>query len=562
MMMKMRRLACFAQGREMAELDMDEPERIMTYNGLESCILSSHSYEIESGTSRGDGSRTDSTDEDNSSCSSSKDGFGSFSSHWVTKRVEQQMDEWETSESPRHSSLKDQSGYAPRNSDVDAMKEKFAKLLLGDDVSGGTKGLSTALALSNAITNLAAEVFGEMWKLVPLPKESKIKWKREKDWLLSPANYMVQLVPAKQSGANGATMEIMIPKARMDINMNLPALQKLDSMLIDTLDSMAKTEFWYMEGGTHAEGRASNVEQGRRWWLPSPRVPTAGMSDTERKKLLYQSKMVLQVYKAAKSINENILLEMPVPTVIRDAIPKTGKTNLGEELHKVLNFESSSAEEMLNSLNLKSEHEALETVNRLEGAVLHWKGRIKEQAGGKSPSSWSFMKDPLIELDKMELLMKRAEALLQLLKLAYPNLPQTFLEVTKIQYGKDIGHAILEAYSRALGNLAFKILSRIADVLQEDVLSNPNSPLPESYFQGINVVGGVVGVSQRARQSFIDPMNRVGGRLEDSNACSKSYFEFTSDEGKSSSLASTPSRGSVWCVGREACGRVSCENSP
>ncbi|RWW89261.1 hypothetical protein BHE74_00001808 [Ensete ventricosum] len=40
-------------------------------------------------------------------------------------------------------------------SDMGQMKEKFAKLLLGEDMSGGGKGVSSALALSNAITNLA-----------------------------------------------------------------------------------------------------------------------------------------------------------------------------------------------------------------------------------------------------------------------------------------------------------------------------------------------------------------------------------------------------------------------
>lgn len=38
---------------------------------------------------------------------------------------------------------------------MEQMKEKFAKLLLGEDMSGGGKGVSSALALSNAITNLA-----------------------------------------------------------------------------------------------------------------------------------------------------------------------------------------------------------------------------------------------------------------------------------------------------------------------------------------------------------------------------------------------------------------------
>lgn len=41
------------------------------------------------------------------------------------------------------------------NSDMEQMKERFAKLLLGEDMSGGGKGVSSALALSNAFTNLA-----------------------------------------------------------------------------------------------------------------------------------------------------------------------------------------------------------------------------------------------------------------------------------------------------------------------------------------------------------------------------------------------------------------------
>lgn len=38
------------------------------------------------------------------------------------------------------------------------MKERFAKLLLGEDMSGGGKGVSTALAISNAITNLSGDI--------------------------------------------------------------------------------------------------------------------------------------------------------------------------------------------------------------------------------------------------------------------------------------------------------------------------------------------------------------------------------------------------------------------
>lgn len=117
---------------------------------------------------------------------------------------------------------------------------------------------------------------------------------------------------------------------------------------------------------------------------------------------------------------------------------QSGKANLGQELHKVLTAESSSGEDVLKSLNLRSEHSVLETINRLEAAIFSWKERIMEQVSGISPVrvSWSFVKDPMSEVDKMELLLDRAETLLQLLKTRHPDLPQTFLDATKVQYGK------------------------------------------------------------------------------------------------------------------------------
>ncbi|KAL0310387.1 UNVERIFIED_CONTAM: Rop guanine nucleotide exchange factor 14 [Sesamum calycinum] len=499
----------------------------MTYNGLESCILNGHSFDNESGTSRGEGCVTDSFDEDDSSCSSSTNAFGSFSSLWmIMKKDDQCQDEWNSPATPRRYNVKEKLDDGSRLSDVEAMKEKFAKLLLGEDITGGTKGVSTALALSNAITNLAASVFGELWKLEPLPEERKIKWKREMDWLLSPTNHMVELVPAKQNGTNGRTLEIMTPKARADVHMNLPALRKLDSMLIETLDSMVDTEFWYAEVGSRAEGRSRSAGQSKRWWLPSPRVPPVGLSDIERKRLLHQ---------------------------VRKGKP-------WEELYKILTAESMSAEEMSTCLNLKSEHSALEAINRLEAAVFAWKEKITEQNNGKSPvrTSWSFMKDPLSELDKTESLVYQAEVLLQQLKNKYPNLPQTFLDVTKIQYGKDVGHAILEAYSRVLANLAFSILSRIGDILQEDVMSNPNSPVAMSHLVGARIPGiSDSPMLDRVRHSLIHQLNSADGKSFNASDIEAHY-----EEAKISSVSATPSRSRVWCIGREACHSVSAQNSP
>ncbi|XP_060207884.1 rop guanine nucleotide exchange factor 14-like [Lycium barbarum] len=555
------RLACCTRDRELS-IDFDENQRITTYDGLES-ILNSQPYDNQSLTSRG-GGVTDSFDDDDSSSSSSNNAFGSFSSHWTT--MMKRDDEWDFAPSPQHYYVKEKPAYTTQFSDVETMKEKFAKLLLGEDVTGGTKGVSTALALSNAITNLAASVFGELWKLEPLAEDGKRKWKREMEWLLSPTNHMIELVPAKQNGSNGQKLEIMTPKARADIHMNLPALQKLDSMLLEALDSMVNTEFWYTEVGSRAEGRSRSAGESKRWWLPSPQVPITGLSDPERNKLLNQGKLVNQIFKAAKAINENVLSEMPVPTIIKDALPKSGRTSLGEDLYRILNAESTSADARLNSLNIKSEHDALEAVNRLEAAVLAWKEKIEEHACGKSPArtSWSFLKDSISELDKTEVLLGRAESLLQQLKIKYPNLPQTFLNVTKIQYGKDVGCSILEAYSRVLLNLAFSILTRIGEILQEDILSNPNSPAASCHLPGVRIPGlSDSPIPIRVRHSLIDQMNKTDGRSYDSrrtNASDMSDIEFV--ESKISSVTATPSRSRVWCIGKEACSSTSAENSP
>lgn len=445
-----RTLACCTRNKEIS-IDFGEQERITTYDGLESCILNSQSYDNENANSRCDEGVTDSLYDDDSSSSFSNNVFGSFSTHLTT--------------SPQHFYVQEKS-YTTQLSAVDTMKERFAKLLLGEDVTGGSKGVSTALALSNAITNLAASVFGELWKLEPLGDERKRKWITEMDWLLSPTNHMIELVPARQSGLNGQRLEIMTAKPRADVHMNLPALRQLDSMLLETLDSMVSTEFWYTEVSTRAQGKSI------KWCLS-----VAGLSGVERTKLVNQEKLVNQLFKAAKAINENVLAEMPVPTVIKDALPKCGRTSLGDDLYRILSTEQMSADEMFDSLSLKSENNALEVVNRLQGSILVWKERIADQASRKSPArrSWSFVKDPMSELDKLDVLLSRAETLLQLLKIKYPNLPQTFINVMKIQYGTDVGHLILEAYSRVLLNLSYKILTRIGEILQVDLSSSSNS---------------------------------------------------------------------------------------
>nr|GLL18077.1 rop guanine nucleotide exchange factor 14-like [Ipomoea trifida]GMC47803.1 rop guanine nucleotide exchange factor 14 [Ipomoea batatas]GMC54132.1 rop guanine nucleotide exchange factor 14 [Ipomoea batatas]GMC55980.1 rop guanine nucleotide exchange factor 14 [Ipomoea batatas]GMC60786.1 rop guanine nucleotide exchange factor 14 [Ipomoea batatas] len=510
MVMMRNRIPCCSREREMS-IDFDDQNGVTTYDGLESCIKQSESNDNESPSSRGDKCVTeDSLFDDDSSSVSSNTGLGSFSSHWTEAKTDDPgPDKLESSESPQHSWDMEDEGYRTGCSEVDKMKEEFSKLLLGEDMTGGSKGVSTALAMSNAISNLAANVFGEMLKLEPLSEENKRKWQTEMDWLLSPTKYMVELVPARQSGANGITFEIMTSQVRQDIHMNLPALQKLDSMLIDTLDSMVDSEFWYAEVGSRDDGQSKSVGQSKRWYNPNPQIPQSGLSDAERKKLLDGGKLVNQIFKAATAINENVLYEMPVPSIITDSLPKSSRVCLGDELYKILTTEPSSSVDNFNSLKLKSETAALEVINKLETSILMWKERIAEQAENGPPprSSWSFMKDPSAEVDRMEHLRNKAEALLLQIKIRYPNLPHTFVDTMKIQHSKDIGHSIVEAYSRILGSLAYSTLTRIGEIMQEDILINPNSPAVAYHFPGMS--DWTVHSEGLRHSSVVDMMNEA-----------------------------------------------------
>ena len=124
------------------------------------------------------------------------------------------------------------------------MKERFSKLLLGEDMSGCGNGVCTALAISNAITNLcgkpiyeqlnleeitffdskynfleiSATLFGQIWRLEPLRPEKKSMWRREMEWLLCVSDYIVELIPSWQTYPDGSKLEV---KILVSINSNV-----------------------------------------------------------------------------------------------------------------------------------------------------------------------------------------------------------------------------------------------------------------------------------------------------------------------------------------------------
>ncbi|KAL1328958.1 hypothetical protein HN51_046131 [Arachis hypogaea] len=360
-------------------------------------------------------------------------------------------------------------------SELEMMKERFAKLLLGEDMSGGGKGVCTAVTISNSITNLYATVFGQNLKLEPLKAEKKAMWKREMNCLLSLCDYIVEFAPTAQCLDDGTIVEMMTSRPRSDIYINLPALQKLDTLLMEILDSFKDTEFWYAEQGSMS-GNSSRSRAGsfrrvvvqrkdEKWWLPVPCVHPGGLSDKSRKHLIEKRDCANQIHKAAMAINSSVLAEMVIPETYMANLPKSGRACLGDTVYRYMSSaDKFSPDHLLDCLKISSEHEALELADRVESSMYTWR---RKACLSNSKSSWNKVKDLMAETDRKDknfLLAEKAETLLFCLKQRYPELSQTSLDTCKIQYNQDVGKAILESYSRVLEGLAFNIVAWIEDV--------------------------------------------------------------------------------------------------
>ncbi|XP_073128934.1 rop guanine nucleotide exchange factor 12 [Henckelia pumila] len=356
-----------------------------------------------------------------------------------------------------------------QHSDLELMKEKFTKLLLGEDMSGGGKGVSSALALSNAITNLAASAFGEQKRLEPMAAETKARWRKEIDWLLSVTDHIVEFVPSNQKSKDGTNMEIMVTNQRTDLHMNIPALRKLDAMLLDCLENFKdQNEFYYTSKNDDDSDKA---RQDDKWWIPTPKVPPNGLSEVTRKWLQFQKDSVNQVLKAAMAINAQVLSEMEIPENYIESLPKNGRASLGDSIYKSITDEHFDPNFLLSTLDLSSEHKILDLKNKIEASVVIWKRKMNSK---DIKSSWG----SAVSMEKRELFEDRAETILLILKHRFPGIPQSGLDISKIQYNIDVGQAILESYSRIIESLAFTVLSRIEDVMHADSLArNPDAEL-------------------------------------------------------------------------------------
>ncbi|KAK2968597.1 hypothetical protein RJ640_009425 [Escallonia rubra] len=348
--------------------------------------------------------------------------------------------------------------------EMESMKERFSKLLLGEDMSG------------------SASAFGQLWRLEPLPAEKKWMWQREMEWLICVSDHIFM-------DCSVLAAQVMTCRPRSDIFINIPALRKLDNMLLELLDSFTNTEFWYVDQGIIAPEADGSVSlrkpiqrQEDKWWLPVPRVPSGGLHEDTRKQLNHKRECANQILKAAMAINSIALADMEVPDSYLETLPKNGRACLGDVIYRYITSEQFSAECLLDCIDLSSEPIALEIANRVEASVYVWRRRlhakpISNPNRSAAKSSWEMVRDLVIDGDKRELLAERAENLLLCLKQRFPGLTQTTLDTSKIQCNKDVGKSILESYSRVLESLAYSIVARIDDLLYVDDLTRHSDKL-------------------------------------------------------------------------------------
>lgn len=119
---------------------------------------------------------------------------------------------------------------------------------------------------------------------------------------------------------------------------------------------------------------------------------------------------------------------------------QSGKECLGEIIYQYLTANKFSPECLLDCLDLSTEHQTLEIANRIEAAVHVWRqknGRRHKKQAKLKLSSWGGKVKGLVnDTERNDFLVQRAETLLQSLRIRFPGLPQTTLDMNKIQYNK------------------------------------------------------------------------------------------------------------------------------
>lgn len=121
-------------------------------------------------------------------------------------------------------------------------------------------------------------------------------------------------------------------------------------------------------------------------------------------------------------------------------LPQNGRASLGDSIYKSITDEHFDPNSLLSTLDLSSEHKILDLKNKIEASVVIWKRKMNSK---DSKSSWS----SAVSMEKRELFEDRAETILLILKHRFPGIPQSGLDISKIQFNRVKNSIFLRSYN-------------------------------------------------------------------------------------------------------------------
>lgn len=98
-------------------------------------------------------------------------------------------------------------------------------------------------------------------------------------------------------------------------------------------------------------------------------------------------------------------------------------------MYKSITDEYFDPNSFISTVDLSSEHKILDLKNRIEASVEIWQRKMNAK---DSKPSWG----SAVSMEKRELFEERAETILLILKHRFPGIPQSDLDISKIQYNK------------------------------------------------------------------------------------------------------------------------------
>lgn len=107
---------------------------------------------------------------------------------------------------------------------------------------------------------------------------------------------------------------------------------------------------------------------------------------------------------------------------------QNGRASLGDYIYKGITVEHFDPDHFLSSMDLTSDLKIVDLKNRIEASVVIWKRKMSKDGR----SGWGSG----VSLGKREQFEDRAETILLILKQRYPGIPQSTLEISKIEHNR------------------------------------------------------------------------------------------------------------------------------